>query len=163
MRPNTDNPPVLDRRRRLAALCLTCVLGLLLGVVIPTRNATATSSVGFQLIAHPATPYGAVKRDWVARAFLKRTLRWPNGEAVRPVDQRRGAAVRSAFSETVVRRSVNAIHHYWLQRIFAGRETPPPELESDAEVIRFVTQTPGAIGYVLRDVAVAGPRTLTIQ
>jgi hypothetical protein len=82
------------------------------------------------------------------QAFFKRTTRWGDGQVIRPVDLRPDSPVRREFSNRVLKRSVMAVRSYWQQRIFSGRELPPPELESDAAVLRFVQGSPGAIGYV---------------
>ena len=37
---------------------------------------------------------------------------------------------------------------YWQQRIFSGRDVPPPEFELDREVVEYVLKHAGAIGYV---------------
>jgi ABC-type phosphate transport system substrate-binding protein len=102
----------------------------------------------FQVIAHPKTRSGVLTRDFVAQVFLKRVTRWSDGSAIRPVDQRPDAPVRRAFSERVLARSVTAVRSYWQQRIFSGRDLPPPELDSDDAVVRYVVNTPGAIGYI---------------
>jgi ABC-type phosphate transport system substrate-binding protein len=80
--------------------------------------------------------------------FLKRTTRWNDGEAIRPVDQRPDSTARRRFSETILQRSVAAVKSYWQQRIFSGRDLPPPELDSDDAVVSYVTKHRGAVGYV---------------
>jgi hypothetical protein len=82
------------------------------------------------------------------QAFFKRATRWSDGQVIRPVDLRPDSPVRREFTNRVLKRSVMAVRSYWQQRIFSGRELPPPELESDAAVLRFVQSSPGAIGYV---------------
>jgi len=102
----------------------------------------------FRIIAHPARPEASVARSFVADVFLKNVTRWSDDEAIRPVDQRGDSAVRRAFSEAVLRRSVAAVKTYWQQRIFSGRGVPPPEFESDEAVVRYVEEHPGSIGYI---------------
>jgi len=63
-----------------------------------------------------------------------------DGETALPVDLRSDSSVRRKFSESVLKRSVAAIRSYWQQRIFSGREVPPPELDSDAAVLRYVAK-----------------------
>ena len=48
----------------------------------------------------------------------------------------------------MLKRSVEAVKGYWQQRIFSGRDVPPPELETDDEVVRYVLKHEGAVGYV---------------
>jgi ABC-type phosphate transport system substrate-binding protein len=101
-----------------------------------------------RLIVNSANPAAQLDRDFVTDAFLKKATRWPDGEAIHPLDQRVDAAVRARFSDGVLHRSIAAVRHYWQQRIFSGRGVPPPELESDAAVIARVQRDRGAIGYV---------------
>jgi ABC-type phosphate transport system substrate-binding protein len=78
------------------------------------------------------------------------------GTSLEPVDQERGSTVRETFSEAIHGRSVNAIKSYWQRQIFSGRETPPPELGSDAEVVNHVNSNAGGIGYVSVGTALNG-------
>ena len=56
-----------------------------------------------------------------------------------------------------------AVKSYWNQQIFSGRDVPPVEKKSDAEVLTFVRSTPGAIGYVSDAAAVDGVRVVTVN
>jgi hypothetical protein len=60
-------------------------------------------------------------------------------------------------------RSVAAVKSYWQQVIFSGRGVPPPELESDEAVIRHVTRSPGAVGYVSGAANVRGVRVVSVR
>ena len=79
------------------------------------------------------------------------------------VDLRVDNASRRQFSEEVLKRSVGAVRSYWQQRIFSGRDVPPPELESDEAVIAFVAKNPAAVGYVSGTAKLAGVRELAIR
>jgi hypothetical protein len=62
-----------------------------------------------------------------------------------------------------LKRTVAAVRSYWQQRIFSGRDVPPPELDSDASVIAYVERTPGAVGYVSGDAKLGSSRELQVQ
>jgi hypothetical protein len=49
------------------------------------------------------------------------------------------------------------------QRIFAGRGLPPPELESDEAVLRYVRSRPGAVGYVSERAELGGVKVLGVR
>lgn len=117
----------------------------------------------FRIVAHPGNAAAQVDREFVADAFLKKATRWPDGEAIRAVDQRFELPMRRDFSERILRRSVFAIRSYWQQRIFTGRGVPPPELESDQAVIRYVLSHRGAIGYVSANTEMGGAKVLTLR
>ena len=80
--------------------------------------------------------------------FLKRVVIWPDSFPAAPVDLGTSAPARQAFSKAVHRKSVAAVSAFWRQQIFKGRDVPPAEKGSEADVIEFVRTHPGAIGYV---------------
>jgi ABC-type phosphate transport system substrate-binding protein len=108
----------------------------------------ASSPVGYKVVVHPRNPLISAERSFIAEVFLKKVTRWRSGEVIKPVDLHRTSAVRAKFAEQVLGRSIAAIRSYWQQHIFAGRDLPPPELESDTDVLSYVLKYPGAIGYV---------------
>jgi len=148
-----------SRRAGLALLGLGC--GSVLTAIAPAASAGETRD--FLLIVNPASSLRGAPRELVADAFLKKRTRWPDGEAIRPVDLRSDNGVRWRFSELVLKRSVGAVRSYWQQRIFSGRDVPPPEVDSDAGVIAFVAKFPGAVGYVSASAKLAGVAELAIR
>ena len=127
-----------SRIQTLAAL-------LLVALAVGTSRAAAPA---YRVIVNPANGSTALDRRFLTEAFLKRSTRWPGGETIRPVDLDSDSAVRRRFSEDVLNRSVSAVKSYWQQMIFSGRAIPPPELETDEQVMRYVAKHAGAIGYV---------------
>jgi len=144
-----------QRRVALAAL-LTVAL-------IAAAWAAAAQPPGFRVITNPSNAALSVERAFLADAFLKKTTRWPDDEPIYPVDQGPDSGVRQRFSEQVLRRSVFAVRSYWQQRIFAGRGLPPPELESDDAVLRYVRSRPGAVGYVSDRAELGGVKVLSVR
>jgi hypothetical protein len=47
-----------------------------------------------------------------------------------------------------MRKTLTQLRSYWNQQIFSGKGVPPPELDSEAAVIRYVLSNRGAIGYL---------------
>lgn len=102
----------------------------------------------YKVIVHPSNRTSAISKRDLARIFLKKTSRWPDGRTVRPVDLDAGSKVRQRFTSDILDRTVRGVRSYWYQTIFSGREVPPPELQSDAAVVVYVLRNEGAIGYV---------------
>jgi hypothetical protein len=117
----------------------------------------------FRVIVHPNNPTRSVNRAFVADAFLKKVTRWDGDEIIRPVDLRQNSEARQKFTENVLKRSVAAVRSYWQQRIFSGRDVPPPEVDSDEGVMAHVARYPGAIGYVAGSVKLNGVRELVLK
>jgi ABC-type phosphate transport system substrate-binding protein len=119
--------------------------------------------VGFQMIVHPSNPASTVDRRFVGDAFLKKVTRWPHDEVIRPADLDADSPIRRRFSEQVLRRSVASVKTYWQQLVFSGRDVPPPELDNDWQVVRYVLKHPGAIGYISPGASLEGTKVLTVR
>ena len=117
----------------------------------------------YRLIVNNGVAHSQLARDFVADAFLRKASHWPQGAPIRPVDQDSDSAVRRKFSSEVLHRSVAAVRSYWQQLIFSGRGLPPPELDSDQEVVRYVARNGGAIGYVSDAADVGGVKVVTVE
>ena len=117
---------------------------------------------GYRVIVHKDNPTTALSAKDISSYLLKRKSRWDHGVAVDPIDLDPESEVRKAFSREVHGRSVSSIKNYWQRQIFSGREVPPPEVASDAEVIAHVKANPGAIGYVSASARLDGVKVLDL-
>ncbi|MEJ2545582.1 MAG: hypothetical protein P8Y99_16080 [Calditrichaceae bacterium] len=70
---------------------------------------------------------------------------------------------RQAFAKSVHGKSVNAIKAYWQKKIFTGKGVPPVEKKSDSEIIAFVKDNSGAIGYVSSKAFVVAVKVVTVK
>lgn len=140
-------------------LCLLALAGVCALAAGPSRAA----ATGFRVIVNPANSVGPLDRKFLTDAFLKKSTRWPTGELIRPVDLGSDSPVRRRFSEEVLSRSVAAVKSYWQTLIFAGRAIPPPEMDSDEEVVRYVAKYPGAVGYVSVAGELAGVKVVSVK
>jgi ABC-type phosphate transport system substrate-binding protein len=149
-------------RRRLWA-----ALGLLLAVRLCSlgwsRAEAQPAPPPYRVITHPANVDTTVERKFLAQAFLKRTSTWSDGETIHPVDLPGASPTRRHFSEDVLERPVAAVRSYWQQLIFSGRGLPPPELDSDEAVLRYVSKHPGAVGYVSGTIDVRNAKVLNVR
>lgn len=148
--------------RRAVLLLVPCGVALLttpLGALAaPTAPAT-----GFRLVVHPDVAAPTLERRFVADVFLKKATRWPDGSPIAAVDLRFGSSVRQRFSEQVLLRSASAVRSYWQQRIFTGRGVPPPELDTDEAVIRYVQSRRGAVGYVSESAVTSAVKVVAVR
>jgi ABC-type phosphate transport system substrate-binding protein len=117
----------------------------------------------YQVIVHPNNPATDVDRRFLEDAFLKKIATWPTNDVMRPVDLAPSSPVRRKFTEDVLKRSVEAVKGYWQQRIFSGRDVPPPELETDDDVVRYVLKYDGAVGYVSGGATLNGSKVLSVR
>lgn len=163
MRSRSAHHPLRRAHRRGVLVMLGVVCASAIGAICGVEALAEGRHADFKIIVHPKNPVRAASREVIADMFLKRVVAWRNGETVKPVDQHQRSRVREVFSEHVLKRSVAAVRRYWQQRIFSGRDVPPPELESDRAVLRYVLKHEGAIGYVSADFDAEGVHVLALR
>lgn len=135
---------------------LLALLLLLLGVAAP-----AAAADEFKVVVHPDNPVAHLTQAQVSRLFLKKTLRWPEGRTVHPVEPA-SPRLRERFALSIHEKSLNAVKSYWNQLIFSGRDVPPLEKADDAGVLAYVRAEPGAIGYVSPGADLSGVKVLLV-
>ncbi len=135
---------------------------LLVGLALLSLPSLVTAG-DFVLVAHPSVKTTSVPRSQAARYFLRQATTWPEGEHVKPVDQVRTASVRQDFTRVVLKRTLAEVESFWTQAIFSGRAVPPPQKKNDDEVLAYVRDTPGAIGYVSASASLEGVKKLTLE
>jgi len=133
-------------------------IGLLLAMLLPA----ATAAADYVVVVHSSNPVSSLSKTEASRLFLRSSTVWPNGEHVKPVDLAKNSSARAAFTKEILGRSMGAIDQYWTQSVFSGRAIPPPEKRSDAEVVAYVRENPGAIGYVAAGATTDGVKRVTV-
>ena len=132
-------------KRNRTLLSLIATVGVL-------ASPLAAHAQDFTVIVNASNPVSSLPRDDVAKLFLKKTVAWESGKAVAPVELPPAAKAREEFARTVLNKSISQVKSYWQQQIFSGRDVPPPEKQTENDVVAFVRSNPGAIGYVSKGV-----------
>ncbi|MBI5443239.1 MAG: hypothetical protein HY900_18740 [Deltaproteobacteria bacterium] len=99
------------------------------------------------IIANRSVPASSLELSVVREIFLGKKSLWDNGEPVVLVALKRGAT-HEAFLQKVLARTAAQFTNVWKQAIFTGTGVPPKAFETEADVVRYVASTKGAIGYV---------------
>jgi ABC-type phosphate transport system substrate-binding protein len=79
--------------------------------------------------------------------YLRKQLYWPNGKRLVPVNLHAEHPLRNQFSQSVLGSLPKQQIDYWNGLYFNGIQ-PPHSVNSEEAVLRFITDTKGAIGYV---------------
>ncbi|HYR28390.1 MAG TPA: hypothetical protein VEU30_07990 [Thermoanaerobaculia bacterium] len=136
---------------------------IVLALLVAASWHTAAMAAGYKVIVNNANDVTSLAKKDLVQYFLKKNTKWGNGTPVAAVDQTEKSAARERFTLEVHGKSVSALKSYWQQQIFSGRDVPPVEKSSDAQVVAFVKQNPGAIGYVAEGADTTGTRVVTVQ
>ena len=89
----------------------------------------------------------SVKKEDLTLIFKRKKLFWGEGAKIQPVNLPASNPLRRAFSQAVLGATPDELEKYWNGMYFQG-VSPPFVLGSEEAVLRFVAETPGAVGYV---------------
>lgn len=120
----------------------------LAAVGLVTIVAVAADSEDLKVVVNGNNSMTSIDTGHLSKIFLKETVTWPDGSEAVPVDMAPESGVRKKFSKLVHGRKVAAIKSYWQRQIFSGKAVPPVEFTSEEDLLFFVAETPGAVGYV---------------
>jgi len=117
------------------SLCISTIL---------TSHAFAES---IAVIVHPSNPLMDVSKDDIKRIFLSKTDSIKKVK-LKPITQNSLQPIRIKFDEDVLGKSPSKSKAYWSRLIFTAAGMPPPELNSNGEIIKWVSENPDAIAYI---------------
>jgi ABC-type phosphate transport system substrate-binding protein len=120
-----------------------------LSVVISSLYLVAPiANAGVAVITHPGVKEIGLSKNKLAQIYLGKIKNYSNGRSIKPVDLPKSSPAHKKFYKSVVKKSDSAVKRYWSKLQFTGKGKPPKELSSAREVIKWVANTEGAIGYI---------------
>src|ERR1035438_1624569 len=114
-----------------------------------------------KVIANSSVKVDTISAAELKRVFLEEKISLGDGTHVEPVLEKDGP-VHEAFLQEYLGISEDDLHMHYRALVFTGRGFTPKVLGSDAEVVAYVAQTRGAIGYVSSAASAEGVKTITI-
>jgi hypothetical protein len=130
---------------------------LMLGAALA---AAPVSAADVQVIANTSVA-GELSAADVKDIFLG-TKESVGGTAVVPVLASGGAA-HEAFLKAYVGKSDQALRNHFKSLVFTGKGSMPKSFASEAEVMKYVASTKGAIGYVSGGAELAGVKKISVK
>jgi ABC-type phosphate transport system substrate-binding protein len=70
------------------------------------------------------------------------------GTLVTPINIKTPNYLRSLFLMKYLNQDEDKYTAYWTVRRFIGKGTPPKELDSETEMLEFIRNNPGSLGYI---------------
>jgi ABC-type phosphate transport system substrate-binding protein len=134
---------------------------LILLAAIVVSVAGTSAAVDVQVIANPSVAVAELTADALKDIFLgARTS--IGGGAVEPVFEQSGAA-HERFLKSYLGKSDSALRTYFKTLVFTGKGVQPKAFASDAEVVKYIATTKGAIGYVSASADTGGARKIQVR
>jgi len=131
----------IARNNKINKLYQLIGTALLLGL-----SAMAHSEV--DVIGNKADSVGHLGESQVAKLYLGKASKLPDGTVVEVVDLPVGNPVREEFYNKVLHKTERQVRAYWAKRIFTGKGSPPATLPDEQAVVDWVAGGRGRLGYV---------------
>ncbi len=101
------------------------------------------------VVAHKSVPVDSVSKSELLDLYTGETSIWRDGEPVVVFDLKENGKTRKTFYKFLGMAS-SRIKSIWLKRMLLGEADPPESLKSEEELLRKVSTTQGAIGFLDR-------------
>ena len=155
---------IMKRIINVTALVLTALVTVLWTV---SGQADASSKRELVVIVNKANTVGSISKAELASIYLGKRKMWVTGDIVKPCDlQEPGVDEEQTsmgyFSARYLNKDMPTLKSYWIKMIFSGKGEPPPSFKKPEEVIRFVSENPGSLGYIYSDHVAGAVRVVPI-
>jgi ABC-type phosphate transport system substrate-binding protein len=114
------------------------------------------------IIGNKSVVESKINKQDLKNIFLGKKTTWSDNKKIVFVTQD-NAGVSDQFLSEYVNKSVSQFSSYWKEKVFTGQGTPPKSFASDKELVQFVSQTEGAIGYVSSGEGLDNVKKLTAE
>lgn len=114
-----------------------------------------------KVIANQSVRADSISVTELKRVYLEQTRLLGDGSHVEPVLEKGGNA-HATFLKDFLEINDEALQSYYRTLVFTGKGSMPRALDSDTDVVAYVTKTRGAIGYVSATAHVDGVKVLPI-
>lgn len=114
-----------------------------------------------KVIANQSVRADSISIAELKRVYLEQTRVLSDGSHVEPVLEKGGAA-HATFLKDFLEINDEALQSYYRTLVFTGKGSKPRALDSDRDVVAYVSRTRGAIGYVNATADVDGVKILPI-
>lgn len=114
------------------------------------------------VIANTGVSQAEIAGKDLGNMFLGKKSSWDGGQKVVPVTLESGAA-HDNFLKTFIKKSSSQFATFWKQAVFTGQGIPPKSVSSEADVVKFVAENAGAVGYILASTPHDGVKILKVK
>ena len=120
---------------------------LRLSVALVVLGFASPSLAGEILIVNSGNGVAKVSKKNVKKMLLGKMKKWKGGEKV-VVGTLAGGKIHETFIKKYAGKTAKQFTNYWRKMVFSGKGKMPKSFESEDELIAFVSENEGALGYI---------------
>ena len=139
---------------------LNNIISVLLFLHISAGAATCNDEI--VLIANKTVSEDCLDKRAVSHIYMAEQTKWNNGDTIMVVMQKTGT-VHEDFLSRIIDISPTALRNIWKKVIFTGMGNPPRIFKSEEDLVNFVRDTKGAIGYIGSSTSHEGVKIIKIK
>ncbi len=109
------------------------------------------------VIGNQSVPEASVDNEWVKNVYLGNITKWSNNDPI-VLSVINDNDIHSKFLKKYLNRKPSQFTAIWRNMMFTGKGKMPKTLDSKQEMLDFVANNKGAVGYI-----VSGVNTETIK
>jgi len=135
----------------LAIAALPCVvfLPLIGGTAESPPQSRAAAEDSLAIVVNRSNPVDSLSFPELRKIFMGEQDHWSNGRRITVVMMEPGRVERQAVLAQIYKMDEKDFNQYFLHNMFTGElHAAPKALGSSTEVLKFVFNIPGAIGYL---------------
>jgi ABC-type phosphate transport system substrate-binding protein len=137
------------RRDRFIAIAALSLVAVWLIARAPDVHGQAPSADALAIVVHRGNPTDTLTAAELRRIFMLETQSWPHGRRITVVLREKGQPERDEAIRLICGLSEAEYERNLLLQTFRGVVTRGPRsIQSATGMLRFIFNTPGAIGYV---------------
>jgi ABC-type phosphate transport system substrate-binding protein len=102
------------------------------------------------IVCNKSVAADTLSKSEIKDIFLGRKTRWSDGHKINFVTLEQDP-IHEVFLQSFVGKSARQFDYYWDKQVFTGRGKEPKSFKTAGELINYVSNTEGAIGYVTAD------------
>lgn len=99
------------------------------------------------IIANESVPKQKISNYEISNIYGAKIVKWSNGDKIVVTMYKKGA-VHENFSDLILGTTPARLKGVWKKVIFTGSGNPPKIFKTEADLVAFVKETKGAIGYI---------------
>ena len=105
-------------------------------------------SHAFSIIVNSKVNIDSISMNVLKEIYTGNRSFWNENLRIRPIRTSDSNLITEQFVNTVMSQSLSQYLQDWRLKLFSGKALPPKKAESSQEIISFVEQNEGGIGFV---------------
>jgi hypothetical protein len=146
------------KKRRLQ-MKKTVFLALLISVMLCLASTTSFAEI--LIIANQNVHENSLSNEEVKQIFLGKTVKWGDGSGIQ------FAVLKGDFHKTFlkeyIKRSSSQYNNHWKMMVFTGKGMKPTAFETEKEMVQYIAETDGAVGYVSQRTEIGNVKTIDVN